>query len=94
LIELRGNSSSGHDIRARHHIVIIIAIVRQQLKRLEDRALDTLGQRFVAEHPGVRLAQIGRPYLQFQSAQFADDAHSFLTYPSDIGVRKLLFFIA
>lgn len=47
-------NSSGHHIQARHHLIVI---AEQQLKGLEDRALDALGQVFVAEDPGVRLAQ-------------------------------------
>lgn len=50
-------NSSGHHIQARHHLIVIIVIAGQQLKGLEDRALDALGQVFVAEDPGVRLAQ-------------------------------------
>ena len=47
-------NSSGHHIQARHHLIVIAG---QQFKGLEDRALDALGQVFVAEDPGVRLAQ-------------------------------------
>jgi len=47
-------NSSGHHIQARHHLIVIAG---QQFKGLEDRALDALGQVFVAEDSGVRLAQ-------------------------------------
>lgn len=50
-------NSSGHHIQARHHLIVIIVIAGQQFKGLEDRALDALGQVFVAEDRGVRLAQ-------------------------------------
>ncbi|MGE8452585.1 MAG: hypothetical protein ACN6OP_18585 [Pseudomonadales bacterium] len=47
-------NSSGHHIQARHRLIVIAG---QQLKGLEDHALDAVGQVFVAEDPGVRLAQ-------------------------------------
>jgi len=47
-------NSSGHHIHARHHLIVI---ARQQLKGLDDRALDALGQVFIAEDLGVGLAQ-------------------------------------
>ena len=51
-------NSSGHNIQARHNLIFIIVIVGHQLKGLENRALDALGQVFVAEDTGVRLAQL------------------------------------
>lgn len=47
-------NSSGHHIQARHHLIVIAG---QQLKGLEDRAIDALGQVFAAENPWVRLVQ-------------------------------------
>lgn len=53
---------SGHHIQARHHLLVIIVIAGQQLKGLEDRALDAPGQVFVAEDPRVRLAQLAADF--------------------------------
>ena len=47
-------NSSGHQIQARHHLIVITG---QRFKGLADHALDALDQVFVAEDPGVRLAQ-------------------------------------